>query len=249
MAKRTLFWVVQGVFLGLCGATGFHLLIVEETAIAPWGVDGLGFLGALTAVISLSKRLPLQNVLFAAFIAGIASLLLLLARSGLFPPSQFLSGPCFWIVFIFTTRGVTRLALKPFRDRHFYGFWVIGCAAVLTASQAASLDHFTNLTTSLSLRETGGLGSPPLLFLFRGFTALLTLVIVSPILIDKNPKPQAERIPILIPWLALNIVFLAGSLRAESWPLTAFSLVHMAVIPAVACLGNRRARESVVRSD
>ena len=81
-----------------------------------------GVIAVLTA-ISLWRELPAQYVTtVAAVMYAIAALWYLLLRA-----------PCWWLpLIVITSRGVNRLILYKWRDRQYYGWWLIGLTCVLS---------------------------------------------------------------------------------------------------------------------
>ena len=120
----------QHLLMTLTLATAAASLFVPARQSAP--VDAfLLALAAAASVAILARNLPLQSVLFAAFITALIGGAAhgLSARTGLpFGPVSFgeMSGPqlfncvpwtlpLIWVVAIFNSRGVARLMLRPWR--------------------------------------------------------------------------------------------------------------------------------------
>jgi hypothetical protein len=71
----------------------------------------------LLTLIALSRELPMQYVLTAAFVTGaLGALACLLVKE-----------TCWWLpLIVLNSRGLSRYALYKWRDGPFYGWWVIG---------------------------------------------------------------------------------------------------------------------------
>ena len=197
---------------------------------------GFAFLASLT---TLARQLPWQNVLLAA---GITALIGgaahgLSARTSIpFGPLTFneIAGPklfdCIpwtlplvWIVALFNSRGVVRLALRPWRKTTNYGWWLIGLTAVLAVGfdlalepVAAHVKHFW-LWEPTKIRATW-FGASPLNFLGWAVVALLILAFTTPSLIKKQPGgPSAPDFAPLALWLGALLLFAVGAAAAGLW--------------------------------
>jgi hypothetical protein len=81
-----------------------------------------GVIAVLTA-ISLWRELPVQYVITVGVITyGIAALWCLLLRQ-----------PCWWLpLIVLNSRGVSRLILYRWRDREYYGWWLMALTCALS---------------------------------------------------------------------------------------------------------------------
>ena len=164
------------------------------------------------SISSLARTLPLQSVLFAAFITALVGGAAhgLSARTGLpFGPLSFgaTSGPqlfntvpttvlLLWIIVIFNSRGVARLMLRPWRRVKNYGFLLMGLTTLLALAFDVALEPFARVKhlwlwqpTKISLTWHG---ASPLSFLGWTFVSLLILAVIMPYLIRKQPgNPSA----------------------------------------------------------
>ena len=234
------------------------LAVAVATLFNPPGttsnLDALLLLLATAASISaLARQLPLQSVLFAAFstalIGGAAHGLS--ARTGLpFGPLSFgatsgpqlfntvpLTVPMLWVVAIFNSRGVARLMLRPWRRVKNYGFLLIALTAVLALVFDLALEPFARLKhlwlwqpTKISVTW---FGASPLSFLGWGFVSLLSLAIIMPYLIRKQPgNPSAPDYAPLALWLGAMVVFAINPAQAGQW-----AAVILDAVAAVTVLG------------
>lgn len=97
----------------------------ESTTLFMSGAPEVVFFGviAVLTAISLWRELPVQYVItVAAVMYGIAGLWYLLLRT-----------PCWWLpLIVINSRGVSRLVLYKWRDREYYGWWLMAATCVLS---------------------------------------------------------------------------------------------------------------------
>ena len=149
---NTLHWTIT-VAAGLAAAAA---LALPEAA---GSLDGLVItLAAFASVTALTRQLPVESVVFAAFITALIGGAAhgLSARTDLpFGPITFSETagpqlfntvpwtlPLLWVVAIFNSRGAVRLILRPWRKVKNYGLWLLGLAAVLSAGFDLALEPF-----------------------------------------------------------------------------------------------------------
>jgi uncharacterized membrane protein len=197
------------------------------------------FAATASTLVSLWRRLPMQNVLLAAL--GVAVIgggfSALGARTGL-PFGQFLFAshigpilfktlpamlPLVWIVIILSSRGVARLILRPWRKTRAYGFRVIGLTAFLVLLFVFTFDPFASrvrhywlwLPTTLPLTWQG---ASLINFVSWGFIAVLILLLITPVLIVKKPRSKsAPDFQPLCLWLGAVLVFGTGCALNHLW--------------------------------
>jgi uncharacterized membrane protein len=215
------------------------------TFFAPLDLDGwpeiiLLLLAAANTLSALTRRLPFQNVLLAAF--GIAliggGVHALGAKSGIpFGPLNF-GGllifktlpwpmPLLWIVVVLNSRGVARLILRPWRKIKTYGFWVIGITGALAMLFDFALEPFASRAKHYWLWMPGNpalkfipawFGVPLVNFFSWGIVTALILAFITPALIKKQPgqKNPADFHPLGL-WLCAILIFGIGCARNELW--------------------------------
>lgn len=212
---------------------------------ARWPDGLLLVLTAATVIASLTRQLPAQNVMLAsvivALIAGaVQSLGALTAipfgpyvytdRFGqqLFYPLPW-AVPLVWITVIFASRGVARLALRPWRKTSTYGFRLIGLTTALVVLLDFGLEPFATRVKHYWFWNPTKLkfdwyGAPGVNFFGWAVTTLLILAFVTPCLINKKPMPQPppDYAPLLV-WLLVNLLFATGAAVHHLWP--AFGLI------------------------
>jgi uncharacterized membrane protein len=198
-------------------------------------------LAAAASIGAMARRLPLQNVLPAAaltvLVGGTAHALSALPGVALpFGPMRFNSTagrlvggtipwtvPLVWVIAVFNGRGVARLMLQPWRQVDHYGFWLIGLTAMLATLFDVALEPYAWYVKQLWLwlptrLPVTSLEIPLLNFLVWPWLVLLILLMVSPLLIRKQPgNPNTpEAYPLMI-WLGALVLFAMGAARVQQW--------------------------------
>ena len=271
--------VLHRVFLGL-----FVAAISLELAQSLWPTHSfatphqldcftLGLAVAATA-LSLSRQLPAQNVVLVAFVVGMAGgaaqLLSALAAVPFGPivynaqnTGRFLvyplpwSVPLIWIVVLLNGRGVARLMLRSRRRGAYYGFWVIGLAAVLVVIFELSLEPYaTQVKEYWSWKPTkihsDWFGTPWVDLVGCAAVAALILLFVTPALINKSPNPSpSPSFHPLIMWELMSLLFLAGERTPNLQAAFVFTLCQMVLVGVGAILGakiRRGARSEIPKA-
>ena len=249
-----------------------HYLILTLTLAAavatlfnPFGttsnLDALLLLLATAGSISaLARQLPLQSVLFAAFITVLIGGAAhgLSARTGLpFGPLSFgtTAGPqlfntvpwtvgLLWIIAILNSRGVARLMLRPWRRVKNYGFLLMGLTAALALAFDFALEPFARVKhlwlwqpTKISMTWHG---ASPLSFLGWVFVSLLILAIIMPYLIRKQPgNPSAPDFAPLALWVGAIILFSINAAQAGLWLAVIVNIVIAGIVAVFSWRGAR----------
>jgi uncharacterized membrane protein len=227
------------------------LVAASATFYFPFGetsnLDALVLLLATACSIAiLARQLPLQSVLFAAFITAFIGGAAhgLSARTGLpFGPLIFdaTAGPklfnivptvvpLVWIIALFNSRGVARLMLRPWRRVKTYGFLFMGLTAALALAFDLALEPYAHVKHLWRWQPTmitvTWCGATPLSFLVWGAVSLLILVIIMPYLIRKQPgNPSAPDFTPLALWLGAIILFSANAAQAGLWTAVGLNVV------------------------
>src|ERR1017187_4180327 len=195
------------------------------------------------SVVALWRRLPAQNVLWAALIiAVIGGAAHALGEITDMPFGPFVFGPeagpklfktqpwavpLLWVFAILNSRGVARLIMRPWRKTKSYGFWVIGFTAALVMLFDFALDPFASRVnhywfwTPTKFPVTWQ-GAPLVNFLGWAVLSLLMLAFVTPLLINKRPKGKSS--PDYHPlglWLAALVLFAGAAALKGLWPAVA----------------------------
>ena len=240
-------WVNWSLTVLVAGGFAAALAMLWTSARQPdqpdWP-DALLILLATTSTIAAPlRRLPMQNVLWAALIiAVIGGAAHALGEITDLPFGPFVFGPeagpklfktlpwavpLLWVFTLLNSRGVARLILRPWRKTQTYGFWVIGFTTGLVMLFDFALDPFASrvkhywLWTPTKFPVTW-LGAPLVNFISWAVVALLILALVTPLLINK--RPQGKSSPDYHPlglWLGALLLFAAAAALQGLWPAVA----------------------------
>lgn len=245
------------------------LILTLATAVGTWfcpagaieNLDALLLVLATAGSISaLARQLPLQSVLFAAFITALigATAHGLSARTGIpmgplsfgesVGPQLFNTVPWsvgfIWIITVFNSRGVARLILRPWRKVRNYGFLLIATTAGLSLVFDLALEPFAHLKHFWLWQPTKihvtWYWATPVSFLGWIFVTLIILAVIMPYLIRKQPgsPSQPDYTPLAL-WLGAIVLFAVSMAQAAYWPAL---ILDAAAAVVVAILSWRGAR-------
>jgi uncharacterized membrane protein len=195
-------------------------------------------LATAASVAALARQLPLQSVLFAAFITALIGGTAhgLSARTNLpFGPVSFDNArgpqlfncvpwtvPLIWVFAIFSSRGVARLMLRPWRKMKNYGFLLMLLTAGLVLAFDLALEPFARAKHLWLWQPTkiayNWHGASPLSLLGWPLVTLLILAVVMPYLIRKQPGGSSA--PDFAPpalWLGAIALFAINAAQAGLW--------------------------------
>jgi len=156
---QVLHWPVFITYLA-CWAGAVGLLLWGRKAGVNWALPAgiLFVVGAFTSLVSLARRLPVQNVVACGLvILALAAVVTTLgAKTGL--PGHFdgytermgprllglmpWSVPFLWFVILYNSRDAAKLILRPWRRDKQYGLWLVGLGALLTVAMDFILEPF-----------------------------------------------------------------------------------------------------------
>jgi bisanhydrobacterioruberin hydratase len=252
--------------LALIAAT---VLAVSLTRPLPWpangGVAPAAFLlvTAAATLSTLAGQLPAQNVILASVIIIVlgSSLHIAGALSGVpfgaytYKPGagKLLLGPMpwtvpfLWLVFLLNSRGVARLALRPWRNSRYYGFWVFGATALLVVLLELGLEPFATRVQSMWTWQPTKLNlnwydTPETNFLGWTIGSLLILAFVTPVLINKAPIRQRPDYAPLALWEAIMLVLLTAAATRHWWTAVIVLATGTVTVLAFALWGIRTTR-------
>lgn len=238
-------WACSGLsltFIGLVLAETVGALRVPGPA--GWPEAALVLAATASTLISLSRRLPGQNVFLAAtIIAVIGGFVQVLGTITAVPFGPYLytqaAGPrllgllpwwvpLVWVIVILNSRGVARLILRPWRKARTYGLRLIGLTTVLSLLCDFGLEPFAARMKGYVLWSPTRLGfswygAPVTNFAGWTVTALLMLAFVTPALINKSPVKHPPDYHPLALWSLLNTLFAAGAITHQFWLAAAVS--------------------------
>ena len=235
----------------------------------PWPLPGSGrwpdgllvVLTTATVLASLTRQLPGQNVMLAAFIiafiaGAVQSIGALMAipfgpfvytdqiGQRLFYPLPW-AMPLVWITVLLASRGVARLALRPWHNTGNYGFRLIGLTTLLVVLLDAGLEPFATRVKHYWIWNPTQLRfdwytAPWVNFFGWAVTTLLILALATPSLIIKKPGPQPppDYLPLVI-WLLLNFLFATGAAVHQLWPAVGLISLISLVVTLFAVRGAR----------
>jgi uncharacterized membrane protein len=226
---------------------------------AHWPVAVLLLLATAGTLVTLTRQLPAQNVLLAAFvIAFIGSMAHGIgAKSGL-PFGPFMFGPegglklfgllpwglpLLWVVAVLNSRGVARLILRPWRKIRAYGFWLIGLTALLTMLFDCALEPFAAHAKHYWIWTTAGYsltpqGAPASNSVGWFVLTLLILAFITPAMINKQlSKRSAPDFHPLAVWLGAVLLFATGAAVHGFWLATATDAIIGIIIVVFAVRG------------
>lgn len=233
MPNLWLHWLLTAIF-----AAAFVLVAVmlfkplKLPGAAGWPEAVLLVTGVACTITCATRRLPLQNVLLAAFIIAVlgGAVYTLGAMTGI-PFGPFTFGntigaqlfktlpwavPLIWVLVILNSRGVARLILRPWRKVSGYGFWLIGVTAALTVLFDFALEPFASLVRHYWLWKHTKIpltweSVPVSNFLGWAAVAALIALVIAPALVNKQPGKR--NVPDFHPfaiWLGLILLFGTG---------------------------------------
>lgn len=240
-----------GVLIFLAG--GFHL-----PGRSDWWPGAFLALGAATTLIALARRLPLQNMLWAAALIGtLGSLMEIVGTATGFPfgSHQFLDSfgpklldvlpwpvPFAWIVLVLNCRGVARLVVRPWRKNQHYGTWVIVLAGIVGVALDLSLQPFATHTGSywrweIHAQSFTWHSTPWANFLGRFCVIEAVLFVSTPWLLSKVPIKYPTDYHPLILWTLLDLLFVVGNARQHLTTAVVAGIAALIVVGGAALAG------------
>jgi len=199
---------------------------------AGWPEAWLLLLGTACTITSITRRLPLQNVLLAVLVIVVigGAVHTLGAMTGIpFGPFMFGSSmgaeifkmlpwavPLIWVMAVLNSRGMARLILRPWRKVSGYGFWLIGLTAALTVLFDFAFEPFASRVKFYWLWTPTKFpvaweGVPVSNFLGWAGVSLLIALVIAPALINKQPgKKNAPDFHPFAIWLSAVLLFGTG---------------------------------------
>jgi uncharacterized membrane protein len=214
----------------------------------------------LTTLVTLSRRLPLQNVLTAAvLIGGLGGILIAIGAASGVPFGPIVYGdalgekvftlvpwpmPLLWVVLVMNGRGVARLIMRPWRRTNYYGFWVIGLTCALAVIFALGFEPFAvkvkNYWIWLGSKSVLSWHTAPWVNFLGWFCGCLgILAFTIPWLINKQPVKQPMDYHPLVVWTLVNLWVLTGNAGHGLWGAASLTLLLNGVAITYAIRGAR----------
>lgn len=219
-------------------------------SVAPWA------LAAMTLSIGLARRLPVQNVVAVAALAGVLGFALEalnaatnipfghrqmadLAGPGVLGVAWF--QPFLWISLAMAGRGVARLILRPWRKLAYYGFWVMGAAILFTLAMALAYEA-AGAAGGWWWRENrpgvwAWYGAPVASVLGWLMTTLLIYGFTTPWFLNKQPVKQPTDWHPLVVWEVLLVWLTLGNALHGQWLAVGVGVVTGAMAAVLAIRG------------
>jgi hypothetical protein len=223
---------------------------VDDQQEIPWPELFIVLAAAVSIVLAMSQVLPLQNVVLAAIIIGVIGVVantLAVALNQSFGRFAFPHAlvrepileafpwivPLLWVIAVLSSRGTSQLILLRRRNTSRYGLELMACTSALCltlilASQVFYIPYRNPWITRSSLAHIAWLYIPPVAFVGWIVVTLVTLVLVTPVLINKKPGVQPIIYQPLINWIVIALVLISAELRNGMWiegPLVAVVVV------------------------
>jgi len=225
-----------------------------------WSAALLLVIATVSTLVAQGPHLPSQNIILAALIVAIAGSVVewTNAETGIpFGPIVFgATGPKMfgvlpwaipvaWVVVLFNARGIARLVLRPWRKTRTYGFRLIGLTAVLLAAFDFALEPFATRVKQYWFWPSTKFplawhGTPVTDFFTRVVVAVLILVFITPLLINKqlSKRRPPDFHPLGI-WLGAMVLFGTGAAMAGLWTAVAADAVIAVITVVFAVRGAR----------
>jgi len=242
------------------GNLALTLLQIGHSPLGRWFEGLFVFFAAVSTLLALGRRLPMQNVLATAtIIMSISAAVMSLAAFSGIPlgPIHYTVHvgdqlfdilpwpvPLVWIFLIVNGRGVARLIVRPWRKTNYYGFWVMGVTCLLAVIFDLGLEPFAVYVKDYWIWQTpksvlAWYTAPWVNFLGWFVTSLAILIFYMPWLINKQPIKQPTDYHPLVLWLMFNAWLCLGDAMHQLWLAVAVSLVGNAVVTVYAIRGAR----------
>lgn len=246
------------LFLVMAALVWVRLVLgTRNSSGGEWPEACLLLVAAGSTLLSLSRQLPAQSVMLGATSVLLLSALILgiNATTGIpFGSVVFTRAagpamlglpwpfPFLWLVFLLNARGTARLLLQPWRRSHWYGFLVIGLAAILMVLLYMGLEplaigikgywHWPAERSFLIWYTV-----PWSHFVGWGFTALVILLAITPTLINKRPVALPPDYHPLLLWGTFNLLFFTSAAVHCLWAAAGLTLLQMTIGGSLAWIG------------
>lgn len=192
----------------------------------------------LTTLLTLARRLPVQNVLTAAILIGcLGGILVAIGAASGVPFGPVVYGdalgeriftlvpwpmPFLWVVLVINGRGVARLIMRPWRRTNYYGFWVIGLTCALAVIFDFGFEPFAVQVKDywiwLGSKSVLSWHTAPWVNFLGWFSGCLGILVFSiPWLINKQPVKQPMDYQPLVVWALSNLWVVTGNAVHGLW--------------------------------
>jgi uncharacterized membrane protein len=266
---QALHWPVFIAYL-VCWGCALALLLWKPKGGLNWAWPAgiLFVVGTLTSLVSLARRLPVQNVVACGIvILALAAVVTTVGTKAGLPFGYFegytrnmgprlfnlmpWSVPFLWFVILYNSRDVAKLILRPWRREKQYGFWLVGVAAVLTVAMDFILEPFAvrvqewwswriPIQASSIPARLNWLGVPWTSFVGWFVCGSLILVFAGPWLTTRRPFRQHADLHPVILWASFGLLFATGNALAQLWAPALFGAVATLLVAGSAWRNGRR---------
>jgi hypothetical protein len=229
--------ILFGLFLVQLGLVWARLWL-------PWPLFGQAFwpdgvllvLATATIVASLTRQLPVQNVVLASVIIACAGGAMFFGerfRQQLVCPSFWIV-PMLWVLFILASRGTAGFMLRRWRRASNYGLWRLGMTALLVLLVDLGAEALASVQLYWRWQSSGNAinwyGAPWLHFVALAIMVLVVLALITPLLIKKQPGPeQFDACPFLV-WVLLQALFATAAIGHKQWPAAVLAVAGAALV-------------------
>lgn len=254
-------WAFTFLFLALLGLVFAVTCVgVRVSGKTGWPEAALVLVATFSTCFSLSRQLPGQNVMMSVVIIAVLGGLAHAAgalTSVPFGPFVYTGKagprlshvlpwwiPFLWVVVLLNSRGVAKLILRPWRKTRSYGFRLLGVTVALCVVFDLGLEPFATrvgdfwlwLPTRLPL---SWYSAPLTNTVGWAVASLLVLAFATPSLINKSPATPPRDLHPLVLWVALSLLFVAGSAAHYLWGATAVTGIAVSIVMVLAVRGYR----------
>jgi uncharacterized membrane protein len=254
-------WLHWALTVALAVVLALEMISLLTPWKSGWLDAALIVLACASSMTALSRQLPVQNVLFGAFIIAIVGgTISAVGEMFRIPFGSFLVGaesgprifgtapwamPLIWVTFILNSRGVARLILRPWRKTKTYGFRLIGLATALTAVFEFAFEPFATRVKHFWFWERTQLpiswqGAPLVNFFSWAAITVLILAFVTPLLINKQlSKRRSPDFHPLFVWVGAMLLFAIGAATEKTWAVAAVD-VAIGIVTAIFAIRGAR---------
>jgi putative membrane protein len=217
-------------------------------------------IAALATLLTLTPRLPLQNVLaigVALYLTSAMALSLGTRWGFLLGKFQFTDAleprllglvpwpvPFLWVALVLASRQAAKVMLRPWRREKAYGWVLFGVSTLLMLLQAAVLDPFGHRVTRWWVwtdtpPALNWAGAPLTLFSDCAALTVVLLLVATAWLIPKRPTGSIPSLEPVVIWLAFLLCFALGNLRAGIWLPGAVGVTSLGLVGWLAWRGRQ----------
>lgn len=222
-------------------------------------------LASAAGMMSLARRLPLQNVTACALAVWATAFIVLtvgIRGQVIFGKLEYAADfrpwvlwklpwviPFIWLAMILASREAARVVLRPWRRNRNYGFGLLCVAAVLTMLLDLSIQPMASKVAGWwswrSVPPAGHWQGVPWYVFLTGFLmGALLLGFAGPWLVVKRPAPHPPGLWAVAPWLVLAVYALAAQLAGSLWGAAVLTALGTIAVVTMAWRGTTETESS-----